>query len=110
MEIAAEAARLRAEAEARPLKLPVRRKVDERHMTRTEDGLQVWFTIQESPHARIQDILFEREDRPPDDSEVAEWLQALLPGRQASEAPSIPGSLSRRFELFESDGTRAPVA
>lgn len=110
MDIAAEAARLRGEAEARPLKLPVRRRVDERHRTVTGDGLTVWFTVQVSPHARIQDILFERTERPPDDAEVAAWLAALLPGRTPTEAPGIPGSLSRRFELFESDGARAPIA
>lgn len=110
MDIATEAARLRAEAEARPLKLPVRRKVDERHLAVTEDGLQVWFTIQVSPHARIQDVLFERRDRPPADDEVQPWLSALLPGQKPAEAPGIPGSLSRRFELFDSDGARAPVA
>src|SRR5262249_24301320 len=50
MDIAAEAARLKAAAEARPLRLPVNRRIDERHYARTEDGLSVWFTIQLSPN------------------------------------------------------------
>src|SRR5207248_657492 len=60
MDIAAAAARLRAAAEAKPLKLPVNRRVDETHHLVTEEGLGVWFTIQISPHARIQEALFER--------------------------------------------------
>ena len=111
MDLAAEAARLRAEAEAKPLKLPVNRRVDERHRTVTSDGLSVWYTIQVSPHSRIYDVLFERSDRPPTDAECRSWLDALLPGRETIESPSLPGSLDRRFDLFENDpGREAPLA
>ena len=78
----AEAARLRAEAEAKPLKLPVNRRVDERHRALTEDGLAVWYTIQVSPRSRIYDVLFERTDQIPSDAECREWLELLVPGRQ----------------------------
>src|SRR5438270_323387 len=49
MAVPGEAARLRTEAEAKPLKLPVNRRVDERHRSITPDGLSVWYTIQVSP-------------------------------------------------------------
>jgi hypothetical protein len=101
MDVAAEAARLRAAAEARPLKLPVNRRVDERHHLVTDDGLGVWFTIQISPHARIQEALFERGDQPPSDAETEPWLAALMPGGRPLEAPGLPGALARRFEVFE---------
>lgn len=101
MDIAAEAARLRGEAEAKPLKLPVNRRVDERHRSLTADGLSVWYTIQVSPHARIYDVLFERVDRMPDDSECWPWLEALGAGRRFDEAPGFPGSTARRFDFFE---------
>jgi hypothetical protein len=107
----AEAARLRTEAEAKPLKLPINRKVDARHRTVTEDGLSVWYTIQVSPHSRIYDVLFERADRMPSDEECAAWLELLIPGREAVESPSAPGSFDRRFDSFERDPTReAPLA
>ena len=54
MDIASEAARLRAAAEAKPLRLPINRKVDESHRAITPEGLSVWYTIQVSPHSRIQ--------------------------------------------------------
>jgi hypothetical protein len=111
VDLASEAARLRAEAEARPLKLPVNRRVDERHRALTPDGLSVWYTIEVSPHSRIYDVLFERSDRMPSDEEVEPWLAALLDGRPAEESPSLPDSLARRFAAFERDPAReAPLA
>lgn len=110
MDVTAEAARLRSEAEARPLKLPVRRRVDERHRAVTADGLTVWFTLQVSPHARIREAVFERADRMPSDLECAPWLQELFGGDRPAEAPGIPGSGTRRFELFERDSAEAPSA
>ena len=109
--IEAEAARLRAAAEARPMKLPVNRRIDETHHHVTDDGLSVWFTIQVSPHSRIQEAVFERADRMPSDEECGRWLALLVNGGQATEAPSMPGSMTRRFELFERDPQReAPLA
>ena len=110
MDLAAEAARLRAEAEARPLRLPVRRRVDERHRFVTPDGLTVWFTIQVSPHARIREAVFERAGRMPSDEECGAWLRELFGGDPPVEAPGIPGSGTRRFELFERDSARPPSA
>jgi hypothetical protein len=101
-DIASEAARLRAAAEAKPMRLPINRKVDETHHVVTPDGLSVWYTIQVSPHNRIQEAIFERTDRMPSDEEVDEWLGLLIIGAQATEAPSFPGSTTRRFEVFES--------
>ena len=111
MDVGAEAARLRAAAEARPLKLPVNRRVDERHHATTREGLGVWYTIQVSPHSRIYEALFERADRRPSDEEIGPWLAELLPGRDAVEAPGLPGAHARRFEVFERapDG-EAPLA
>ena len=100
-DIASEAARLRAAAEARPLRLPINRKVDESHHAVTPDGLSVWYTIQVSPHARIQEAIFERADRMPSDDECKPWLERLIVGGRAAEAPSFPGSMTRRFEVFE---------
>jgi hypothetical protein len=100
-DIATEAARLRAAAEAKPLRLPVNRKVDESHHATTSDGLSVWYTIQVSPHARIQEAIFERGDRMPSDGECRPWLDLLILGAQPTEAPSFPGSMTRRFEVFE---------
>ena len=109
--IAAEAARLRAAAEARPMKLPVNRRIDESHHHVTSDGLSVWFTIQVSPHSRIQEALFERADRMPTDEECQSWLALLITGGEAVEAPGLPGAMTRRFELFERDpGREAPLA
>jgi hypothetical protein len=109
--IEAEAARLRAAAEARPLKLPVNRRVDESHHAVTDDGLSVWYTIQVSPHSRIQEVVFERADRMPDDEECRRWLPLLVVGAEAVEAPGMPGSTTRRFEAFEHDPQReAPLA
>lgn len=110
MDIAAAAERLREEAEAHPLKLPVRRRVDERHHAVTEDGLSVWFTIQVSTHARIHDVVFERAGAMPGDEECHAWLALLLPGREALESPGIPGSTTRRFEAFDHDAVEAPRA
>jgi hypothetical protein len=101
IDIAGEAARLRAAAEAKPMRLPINRKVDESHHLVTADGLSVWYTIQVSPHNRIQEAIFERTDRMPSDDEVDEWLGLLIVGAQATEAPSFPGSMTRRFEAFE---------
>ena len=100
-DITTEAARLRAAAEAKPMRLPVNRKVDESHHATTPDGLSVWFTIQVSPHARIQEAVFERNDRMPSDDEVRSWLDLLIVGAQPAEAPTFPGSTTRRFEVFE---------
>jgi hypothetical protein len=99
-DIAAEAARLRAAAEAKPLRLPVNRKVDESHHALTDDGLSVWFTIQVSPRSRIQEVVFERADRAPSDEECRAWLDLLVDGASPAEAPSFPGSTTRRFEVF----------
>ena len=101
MDIQGEAARLRAAAEAKPLRLPINRKVDESHHAVTPDGLSVWYTIQVSPHARIQEAIFERKDRAPTDDECDRWLGLLMDGTQAVESPGIPGSTTRRFEAFE---------
>jgi hypothetical protein len=37
----------------------------------------------------------------PSDEEVERWLDLLIVGAEASEAPSFPGSMTRRFEAFE---------
>jgi hypothetical protein len=100
-DIAGEAARLRAAAEAKPMRLPINRKVDEAHHHVTSDGLSVWYTIQLSPRNRIQEAIFERTDRMPSDDEVRRWLHLLIVGGEAAEAPSFPGSMTRRFEAFE---------
>ncbi len=101
-DIATEAARLRAAAEAKPLRLPVNRKVDESHHAITAGGLSVWYTIQVSPHGRIQEAVFERQDRTPTDEECRPWLELLIGDGKAAEAPTFPGSTTRRFEVFES--------
>ena len=101
MNIAAEAARLRAAAEAKPLRLPVNRRIDERHRFRTEDGLSVWFTIQLSPNRRISEVVFERDASRPADAECRAWLCELLPDKGAAEAAGMPDARVRRFELFE---------
>lgn len=101
MDIAGEAARLRAAAEAKPLRLPVNRKVNESHHAVTPDGLSVWFTIQASPHGRIQEAVFERTDRAPSDEECAGWVHLLFAGAEPTEAAGIPGATTRRFEVFE---------
>ncbi len=101
VDIESEAARLRAAAEAKPLRLPVNRRVDESHHAVTDDGLSVWFTIQVSPHARIQEAVFERTGRMPSDAEVESWVSLLFAGAEAVEAPGIPGATTRRFEVFE---------
>jgi uncharacterized protein YfdQ (DUF2303 family) len=107
----ADAARLRAAAEAKPLKLPVNRRVDESHHAMTDDGLSVWYTIQVSPHSRIQEVIFERMDTMPTDEECQRWLHLLVVGAEAVEAPGLPGSTTRRFEAFERDPAReAPLA
>jgi hypothetical protein len=126
MDLAAEAERLRTAAEAKPLKLPVNRRIDERHHAVTRDGLRgcadrprrifgaqisrrclsahplsVWFTIQVSPHGRIAEAVFERPGGRPTDEETAAWLRKLLPGQEPAEAPGLPGGPVRRFEVFE---------
>jgi len=111
MDIATAAEQLRAAAEAKPLKLPVNRRVDETHHLVSEDGLGVWFTIQISPHSRIHEVVFERDDRMPGDAECLAWLRSLLPGREPREAPGLPGARARRFEVFErSPELEAPLA
>jgi hypothetical protein len=110
-DVEAEAAQLRAAAEARPMKLPVNRRVDERHRVVTADGLSVWYTIQVSPHSRIQEVIFERSDRTPSDEECTPWLRLLVAGAEATEAPGMPGARTRRFEAFErSPEHEAPLA
>jgi hypothetical protein len=110
-DIAGEAARLRAAAEAKPLRLPVNRRVDESHHAMTPDGLSVWYTIQVSPHSRIQEAIFERTDRMPSDDECRPWLDQLIIGAEASEAPGLPGAMTRRFEAFERNpNLEAPLA
>ena len=105
------AARLRAAAEAKPMRLPVNRRVDETHHAVTPDGLSVWYTIQVSPHSRIQEAIFERMDRMPTDEECKRWLDLLIDGVPAAEAPGPPGSTTRRFEAFErSPDLEAPIA
>lgn len=101
MDLPVEAARLRAAAEARPLKLPVNRRIDERHHAVTEDGLGVWYTIQLAPRARIHEAVFERPDRRPGDEECQAWLRELMPGHRPAEAPGLPDAHARRFEVFE---------
>src|SRR2546421_13062200 len=111
MDIASEAARLRTAAEARPLRLPINRKVDETHHVITPDGLSVWYTIQVSPHSRIQEAIFERTDRVPSDDECKRWLDLLIVGAKPVEASGLPGSMTRRFEAFErSPEHEAPLA
>jgi len=93
------------------MKLPVNRRVDEKHHAVSDDGLSVWFTIQISTHSRIQEAVFERVDRAPSDEECHRWLELLIVGAQAVEAPGLPGALARRFEAFERnpDGV-APIS
>jgi hypothetical protein len=100
-DIATEAARLRNAAEARPMRLPINRKVDESHHAVTDDGLSVWYTIQVSPHARIQEAIFERTDRMPTDEECRRWLDLLVLTGKPVEAATFPGSTTRRFEVFD---------
>ncbi len=110
-DIAPMAARLRAAAEAKPMRLPVNRRVDETHHAVTPDGLSVWYTIQVSSHSRIQEAIFERSDRAPSDDECGRWVELLIVGAPAVEAPGLPGSLTRRFEAFErSPDGEAPLA
>ena len=110
-DIQAVAAQLRAAAEAKPMRLPINRRVDERHHIVTEDGLSVWYTIQVSPHSRIQEVIFERTDRMPSDEECRRWLPLLIVGAEPTEAPGMPGSTTRRFEAFERSPEReAPLA
>ncbi len=93
------------------MKLPVNRRVDESHHAVTSDGLSVWFTIQVSPHSRIQEAIFERADRMPSDEECAAWLRLLIVEVEAVEAPGLPGAMTRRFEAFEHNPEReAPLA
>ena len=111
MDTQAAAARLRAAAEAKPMRLPVNRRIDESHHVVTDDGLSVWYTIQVSPHSRIQEVIFERQDRMPGDAECERWLKLLVVGTEAVEASGLPGSMTRRFEAFERSPEReAPLA
>lgn len=111
IDLESEAARLRAAAEAKPMRLPVNRRVDESHHAVTTDGLSVWYTIQVSAHSRIQEAIFERSDRMPSDEECQLWLDLLIVGAQATETPSLPGAMTRRFEAFERNpNLEAPIA
>ena len=101
MDIGAEATRLRGAAEARPLKLPVNRRIDEHHHLVTDDGLGIWFTVQLAPRRRILEAVFERDGRRPTDEECQAWLRELMPEREPVEAPGLPDAHSRRFEVFE---------
>jgi hypothetical protein len=101
MDVAAQATRLRAAAEAKPLRLPVNRRIDDRHHVLTDDGLGVWFTVQLAPRARILEAVFEREDSRPTDAECQAWLGALMPGQRPVEAPGLPDARTRRFEVFQ---------
>ena len=93
------------------MKLPVNRRVDEHSHTITADGLSVWFTIQVSPHSRIQEAIFERADSMPTNEECERWLHLLIVGAEAVEAPGLPGAMTRRFEAFERSPDReAPLA
>lgn len=93
------------------MRLPINRRVDERHHILTEDGLSVWYTIQVSPHSRIQEVIFERTDRMPSDEECRRWLPLLIVGAEPIEPPGMPGSTTRRFEAFERSPEReAPLA
>jgi hypothetical protein len=93
------------------MRLPVNRRVDETHHAITDDGLSVWYTIQVSPHSRIQEAIFERMDSMPGDEECRLWLDHLIVGAQAIEAPGLPGAMTRRFEAFERNPEReAPRA
>jgi hypothetical protein len=93
------------------MRLPINRRVDESHHAVTPEGLSVWYTIQVSPHSRIQEAIFERSDRMPTDDECRPWLDLLIVGAQASEAPGLPGAMTRRFEAFERNPSlEAPIA
>ena len=93
------------------MRLPVNRRVDETHHAVTPDGLSVWYTIQVSPHSRIQEAIFERAERRPSDEECRQWLDLLMVHAQAAEAPGLPGAMTRRFEAFERSPEReAPLA
>jgi hypothetical protein len=37
----------------------------------------------------------------PSDEECKRWLELLVVGADAVEAPGMPGSMTRRFEAFE---------
>jgi hypothetical protein len=110
MDLASEAARLRAAAAAGPLRLPVNRRIDERHHLVTDDGLGVWFTIQLSPRTRILEAVFERDDARPADDECRGWLRELMPGKHPTEAAGLPDAHARRFEVFERLAAVAPEA
>jgi hypothetical protein len=93
------------------MRLPINRRVDESHHAVTPEGLSVWYTIQVSPHSRIQEAIFERSDRMPTDDECRPWLDLLIVGAAASEAPGLPGAMTRRFEAFERNPSlEAPIA
>ncbi len=93
------------------MKLPINRRVDESHHVVTADGLSVWYTIQVSPHSRIQEAIFERSEGMPSDDECRRWLRLLIVGADAIEAPGLPGAMTRRFEAFEHSPEReAPLA
>jgi len=47
----------------------------------------------------------------PSDEECRRWLDLLIVGKQAEEAPGFPGALTRRFEAFERNPElEAPIA
>jgi hypothetical protein len=56
-------------------------------------------------------VIFERADRMPGDDECRPWLDQLIVGTEAVEAPGLPGAMTRRFEAFERSPEReAPLA
>lgn len=109
-EVTTIAARLREAAEAHPLRLPVNRRIDDRHRHRTRDGLLVQFTVQVSSHSLIHEALFERADGAPTDAEVGPWLEALFGVPPPDEEPGLPGAHVRRFERFDQGPIGAPLA
>jgi hypothetical protein len=47
----------------------------------------------------------------PSDDECRRWLGLLIVGAEATEAPGLPGAMTRRFEAFEHSPDReAPIA
>ena len=55
--------------------------------------------------------IFERGDRLPSDEECRRWLDLLIVGAKATEAPGFPGAMTRRFEAFERNPElEAPIA
>ena len=105
VETAEVARRLRLSADLHPLRLPVRRRIDERHHVEI-NGLEIWFTQQLSGRAVIYEAVFKGRGDSPSDQQCELWLAHLLPDHRVSEVPGIPGSDTRRFEvIIEPKGT-----